>query len=44
MKPVVGDPGTKESPAMKVAMKPLFRQQRADERTYNDAKSFYRLK
>jgi putative DNA primase/helicase len=38
---VVGDPGTKKSPAMKLAMKPLFRQQEADERTYNDAKSFH---
>jgi hypothetical protein len=38
---VVGDPGTKKSPAMKLAMKPLFRQQEADERTYHDAKSFH---
>jgi hypothetical protein len=38
---VVGDPGTKKSPAMKVALKPLFRRQEADERTYHDAKAFY---
>jgi Protein of unknown function (DUF3987) len=38
---VVGDPGTKKSPAMKLAMKPLFRRQEADEHTYNDAKAFY---
>jgi hypothetical protein len=37
----VGHPGTKKSPAMKVAMKPLFRSQEADERSYNDAKAFY---
>jgi hypothetical protein len=38
---VVGDPGTKKSPAMKVALKPLFRRQEADERTYHDAKGPY---
>jgi hypothetical protein len=37
----VGHPGTKKSPAMKVAMKPLFRSQEAAERSYNDAKAFY---
>jgi hypothetical protein len=37
----VGNPGTKKSPAMKLAMKPLFRSQEADERSYNDEKSFY---
>jgi hypothetical protein len=38
---LVGDPGTKKSPAMKVAMKPLFRSQEADERSYNDEKAFH---
>jgi Protein of unknown function (DUF3987) len=37
----VGHPGTKKSPAMKIAMKPLFRSQEADERSYNDEQAFY---